>query len=107
MVAKSHHLWLGCCFMCLLSGNARLRLLLQVLDAGPLPDPRSPVLVDAMKLLPSLLCWCMLSGHARLRLLLQVLCQVLDAGPLPGPRSPVLPSAVKLLPSLLCCCKRC
>ena len=40
-VVKSHHLWLGCCFLCLLSGNARLRLLLkvlcQVLDAGPLP----------------------------------------------------------------------
>jgi len=61
-VVQSQHLWLGCCFLCLLSGIARLRLLLQVLcqvlDAGPLPGPRLPVLVSAVKLLPSLLCCC-------------------------------------------------
>ena len=57
-VVQSHHLWMGCCFLCLLSAIARLRLLLQVLcqvlDAGPLPGPRSPVLPSAVKLLPSL-----------------------------------------------------
>jgi len=37
-VVQSHHLWLGYCFLCLLSGIARLMLqvLCQVLDAGPL-----------------------------------------------------------------------
>jgi hypothetical protein len=37
-VVQSHHLWLGCCVLCLLSGIARLLLqvLCQVLDAGPL-----------------------------------------------------------------------
>ena len=58
-VVQSHHLCLGCCFLCLLSAIARLRLLLQVLcqvlDAGPLPGPRSPVLPSALLLPASVL----------------------------------------------------
>ena len=58
-VVQSHHLCLGCCFLCLLSAIARLRLLLQVLcqvlDTGPLPGPRSSVLPSALLLPASVL----------------------------------------------------
>ena len=66
-VVQSHHLWLGCCFLCLLSGIARLLLSSAVPSAGrgsfPRPSLACPLecceaaAVSALLLQALLACW--------------------------------------------------